>query len=95
MAKVKIRPLNMELEVLHTKRRDIMGRIKFEETKPRISDHAIVRYLERVHGFSFEDTRNELLDRDAVASINLGAGKIKRDGFTMVIVDRCIVTIND
>lgn len=61
--------------------------------KPRVSDHAVVRFLERKYGFDFENQRDELLDDGVISAINSGASKVKRDGVSLVIKDKTIVTI--
>lgn len=57
-----------------------------------ISDHALLRWLERVHGIDVEFFRQKLLDetRDYIA---VGATTIKRDGATYIIKDGILVTV--
>lgn len=60
--------------------------------KPRVSDHAVIRYLERKYGFCFEDVRKEILDAQAAAAIEAGATKIKKGDMEFTVRDKCITT---
>jgi hypothetical protein len=59
-----------------------------------VTDHAVLRWLERVHGFEVEHLREHIasLTRDA---INLGATSIQIDGFlyTLDPTKRAVITI--
>lgn len=50
----------------------------------RVSDHAVVRYLERVGGFDIERLRLEIAAR-AERSLSPGAISIVMDGFRYVV----------
>jgi hypothetical protein len=95
--KEELKPLQKEIAQAQ-KEFDSLNKIitdmkKKESLNPDISDHAILRYLERVRGFSFDDVRKEILDDSAISSIEAGASKIKRNGFEMIIKDKKVVTI--
>jgi hypothetical protein len=57
-----------------------------------ISDHAVIRYLERRHGFDFEAVRDEILTPAVRGAVNAGASGVKVDGGTFKIQDRTITT---
>lgn len=57
-----------------------------------VSDHAVIRYLERRHGFDFEDVRDEIVTPALIAAVNVGAAGIKVDGGTFKIRGRTVVT---
>lgn len=57
-----------------------------------ISDHALMRYIERVHGIDVEPLRKEIraIVADAAAA---GAARVKRGGFEYVIQDNTVTTV--
>lgn len=59
---------------------------------PRVSDHAVIRYLERKHGFSFEDVRAKLLTPAVRLAMDMGAEGVKIDGGTLKLKGKCVVT---
>jgi hypothetical protein len=50
----------------------------------RVTDHAILRWLERVHGIDMEFFRNQVREIAGPAAA-VGASALRRDGFTYVI----------
>lgn len=57
-----------------------------------VTDHAIVRYLERVGGFNIEGLRNDIARRCDVAH-QLGATSAIIDGHAFLIVDAKVITV--
>ena len=62
------------------------------EEAPRVSDHAVIRYLERHHGFCFEAVRSALLTPAVIAAIDAGAESVRRGGGVLKIKGRCVTT---
>lgn len=64
-------------------------------TSPEVSDHAVVRYLERVAGVDIEAVRRLILaDVVRKAVETFGTGKVQHpDGFRVVFEERNVVTI--
>lgn len=62
---------------------------------PKVSDHALVRYLERRHGFNLDSYRNEILTPERESMIRAGAKSIKVDGLTFRVDGKIIVTCLD
>lgn len=62
---------------------------------PSISDHALLRYIERVHGVDVEAMKAELLTPNIVAAIKSGATAVKSPIGTMVIKGSTVVTFLD
>lgn len=58
----------------------------------RVSDHAVLRYLERAHGLDVEAVRAHLAGH-AVSAVRLGAIAVRIDGVKLVIEDGVIVTV--
>lgn len=64
--------------------------------KLRVSDHAVLRYLERVGGFDIENLRLELQERAAKVYVQ-GATFVVIDGFRLAVsIDQygpCVTTV--
>lgn len=66
----------------------------------RVTDHALVRFMERIAGLDTEGLREGLsaaLDRAHVAATALGVRKytVKADGIVYIVVDGALVTLHD
>jgi hypothetical protein len=59
-----------------------------------VSDHALLRYIERVRGIDIDRLRGELADK-VQGAVNLGAASYAVDGVTFRLIDNRIVTIID
>ena len=57
-----------------------------------VSDHALVRWLERAYGWDMEGLRRELEEivSDAVSA---GATQLRKDGCVFVFADGCLLTV--
>ena len=71
---------------------ELLQQIKTARQSPRVSDHAVIRYLERKHGFSFEKVRKELLTPEVVRAMDAGADGVKVNGCTLKIKGRTVAT---
>jgi hypothetical protein len=60
--------------------------------RARVSDHAVVRFLERVKGMDIEKIRREILSETVLAAIAMGARAVEIEGHKFTIVDGCITT---
>lgn len=58
-----------------------------------ITDHAIVRYLERVQGVDIRAVRREIACRVALAEDHPGASGVVSEGFRYKIVGDRVVTV--
>lgn len=91
--KTEMSPLSRRLCEVADEKKELLLRVEELRKHPRVRDHAVIRYLERKHGFNFETQRSELLDQNTIAAINAGAQKIKRDGVQLIIKDKTVVTV--
>lgn len=57
-----------------------------------ITDHAVLRFLERRYGFNIVKVRAEMLTPIVEASINAGASQVTAHGGRMVICEKRVVT---
>lgn len=64
-----------------------------ETAEPRVSDHALVRWLERVMGYDVEAVRASILTPERAEMIRMGATAIKANGVSLKVVDNTVVTI--
>lgn len=62
---------------------------------PKVSDHAVLRYLERVKGVDIESLKNEILSEPVLKMVKTlgGNGKYPNSGFKLVMKDNTVVTI--
>lgn len=61
---------------------------------PRVSDHALLRYMERKRGLNLDDLRAEIMCEEVTGAIRAGAHMIKMDGMKFLISkDGCITTV--
>lgn len=62
----------------------------------KITDHAIVRYLERVYGIDVDAFRKEILSDNVERVISFSNGdefRIEKDRYTLVVKNKTIVTV--
>lgn len=60
--------------------------------RPIVTDHAVLRYMERVMGYDIEAVR-DLIAEQTTAAVALGACGFKKDGFTFRFDGEHVVTI--
>ena len=63
--------------------------------EPRLSDHALLRYLERIKGVDVASARAEIMTPTVIASIKAKASAVVVNGARFVVKDNCLVTITD
>lgn len=61
----------------------------------RVSDHAVLRYIERVLKFDVDAIRKQILTPERIGYIKAGASSINVDGTVFVVKDKTIVTTLD
>lgn len=62
--------------------------------EPIVSEHAILRYLERVNGVNIRVIIDEIMDDTTKSTIKfMKNGKIKRDNYTIVVKNNVVVSI--
>lgn len=59
---------------------------------PRVTDHAVLRYLERVRGFDVEAVRRHIAITCAAAA-SAGAANLKAEGVRFAIDNGAVVTV--
>jgi aspartate/methionine/tyrosine aminotransferase len=59
-----------------------------------VTDHAVVRWLERHHGLDMDAVRATILDEGTEAAIKfVGTGKITKGDVALVVENRVVVTV--
>ena len=79
--KIKNQINNIEQEIKGLKLKDLI-----------VSEHALIRYLERVNGIDMEEIREKILSPLVRAAMSQGDGKVKGN-YTVVFQNRVVVTI--
>jgi len=92
---VKLRPSQQELSRLQSERQAIIAKLADAQKKPNVSDHALIRYCERVHGIDFDEMREAIMTENVKAAIRMGAKSVKANGITLRIAGSTIVTVVD
>lgn len=71
---------------------EINRRSASDKTSPSVSDHALVRYIERVLGFDVESIREDILKQTLNAIVS-GANSVKKEGMVFQIKNNTVVTV--
>ena len=62
------------------------------QRRPWVTDHAVLRYLERVLGINVEEHRQAIEDKTSQA-VNLGACAVVSDGFRYLLLDENVTSV--
>ena len=63
--------------------------------KSPITDHALLRYIERILGLDIEACKRHICKPEIMDAIKVGAASYTKDGITYIIEDKKVVTIID
>lgn len=78
-----------------TRRTDFQGHLidlRKVRGQARVTDHAVLRYLERVEGLDLEAVRNRILSDAVLQAMIMRATSVHGHGFKLVIQDFTVVT---
>jgi predicted nucleic acid-binding Zn-ribbon protein len=92
-AKIERTFWNKRVSDLEREVQKMENEIAFLQKEISISDHALVRYMERTLFLDTEDFKKKILSKEIQELINAGASRITVDGVTFVIRDKNIVTV--
>lgn len=59
----------------------------------QVSEHAILRYIQRIHRVDLEQVKAQILKYGVKDAIDAGSRKCRVDGIEFVIKERTIVTV--
>lgn len=77
------------------KKKKLEEQVNMKRQPVRVSDHGIVRYLERVKGMDISAIRDEMLTPERIDAIENGATRIIIGGHKFVVQNKTIVTVLD
>jgi uncharacterized protein YlxW (UPF0749 family) len=63
--------------------------------EPSVSDHAVVRYLERAMGFDIDAVRDAILTDLVKSAMAAGVVSVTQDGVKLVIRDNRVITVTN
>lgn len=73
---------------------NVNSSVKRLQSNVVITEHILLRYLERVKGINMEEIKKEILDDELKKQIlTLGSGKFRRNGFRLIVKNNSIVTV--
>jgi predicted nuclease with TOPRIM domain len=62
--------------------------------EPIISEHAMLRYIERIMNINLDDIANRILTKENLEIIKLtGNCKIKSEGIELIVKDSCVISV--
>jgi len=88
-----------DLRKEHNRLKDQLNHInsqikKMQKKDVTVSEHAILRYLERTMGLNIEEIKRKILtDKAKLAIATLGNGKIPSGDCTLVVKDNTVVSV--
>jgi len=84
-----------ELSLHETRQKKLVEALapKRSAIRANVSDHALLRYLEKRFKLDLPTLRAEILTPYRVNAIEAGANKIRFDGLTFIVKDQTIVTV--
>lgn len=108
----QLRKLDEEIRGIHRQKGSLDNRLKeYTEKRNKIisaiqemkrahklivSEHAILRYLERINGINIEEISEKIASEEIKKAYGVaGNGTYNFDGFNVVIRDNIVVTIED
>lgn len=97
-AKSQISVLSKQINNWNTIIKNLEEQIKNTKTKNgiEVSDHSIVRYLERVYKLNLSDIKSEIIPKDLESKMLInGNGTYKINGVKYVVKDYKLITIID
>lgn len=92
--KAKVKTIQKELSSMESEAVQLAASLAPKDREEiKISDHALIRYLERKHGFDFTQFRDEILTPDRKIMIEAGVKEINAGGIRLKVDGKTIVTV--
>ena len=97
----KLADLEHEITALQKARSECESVIKeekrkltYQNTDVTITDHAVLRYFERIKGYDISEIRKTILPDEVKEQIHkLGGGEYPVNGFSIVVKNKRVVTV--
>lgn len=91
--KDKTRIFKLENDLVKEEK-DLQRKINLASQKPTITEHAILRYLERIKGIDLEEIKQEILTEKVSKMIDsLESGTYHVNGYSIKVINKSIVTV--
>lgn len=92
---IEVKNLSQRMSILDQKiARESKKAKSNKEKRAAITDHALLRYLERVHNFNIEEIKKQLLSDNVKTHVKrFKSGKVTENGITFIFKDGVIITI--
>ena len=94
-----MKELDKQIAVLKIQVKDSQQQLAALETKkqlslltPKVSDHAVLRYLQRKYNLDIEGLRKEILSDAVIGAINAGANAISVNNIRFTVKNKVITT---
>lgn len=91
----KNKEYSQKLNLINSIKKEIEQLEKIENNEFRVSEHAIIRYFERVKGIDIEEVQKEILNekiKDMTKTIGCN-GTFPNNGFSVIIKDSTVTTV--
>jgi len=92
-----VREAQRKESAARTRRDGLKAQLEKLTTSPKevvVTEHAILRYIERVYGIDLDEIRQRMLGGNVLALIDqFGSGKIPCEGGRLIVKDRTVVTV--
>lgn len=88
-----IKHINKQLSSSEQEAMELKKKYETFSSESFISDHALLRYLERSGVINIKELKNALLTKDVMSAIYMGADKVHSNGYEFRIKNGKIVTI--
>lgn len=85
--------LQKELSALMKEEANIVKGLNRKVKDPMVSDHAVIRYMERKYNINIQDIRKEILTDTVREAIEVGAVSVSVNGVKLKIVNKVITTV--
>ncbi len=89
----KMASLELQLAEVNRDKKEIRHRILLLNNQPSVSDHALIRYLERKLGKKFEEYREEILCPQVIQALEDGLSEIEVEGVRFRLAGKTVVTV--
>jgi hypothetical protein len=92
---VEFKTIEEEYDNVLAHLKEIESKIRIIKTEPTVSEHALLRYLERVYNLSMEEIKEAIMPKDIIPVVKkLGSGKIPvGDSHKLIVKNMVVVSV--
>jgi len=86
--------IDNDLNFKRKKLNEIINKLNGISDEPQITEHALLRYIQRIKGVDIEEIKKEIMtDKNKAMIETLGSGTFKLNGIKMIVKDKTIITL--